>query len=68
VILSLPTKTHTIVNLDRNFTGFAVTMVDTDLGLSVETTVQEVTISVDDSCNINTLIMEASPSDTYSVI
>ena len=68
VILSVPTKTHTIVNLDRNLSGFAVAMVDTDLGLSVETTVQEVTISVDDSCSMNGVVMDASKSDNYKVI
>ena len=67
VVLSLPTKTHTIVNLDRNLSSFAVNMVDTELGVKVETTVQEVTLSVDDAYNINTLVMDAGESDTYSV-
>ena len=67
VVLSLPTKTHTIVNLDRNLSSFAVNMVDTELGVKVETTVREVTLSVDDSYNINSLVMDAGESDTYSV-
>ena len=67
VILSLPTKTHTIVNLDRTISSFAVTVVDTDLGISVDTTVQEVTLSVDDEYSISSLSMEAETGDTYSV-
>ena len=67
VVLSLPTKTHTIVNLDRNLSSFAVNMVDTELGVKVETTVREVTLSVDDAYNINSLVMDAGENDTYSV-
>ena len=67
VVLSIPTKTHTIVNLDRTLSSFAVTVVDTDLGISVDTTVQEVTLSVDDEYSVSSLSMDAGTGDTYSV-
>ena len=67
VILSLPTKTHTITNLDKSLSSFAVSVVDTDLGISVDTTVQEITVSVDDEYSVNSLSMDAGTGDTYSV-
>ena len=67
VVLSIPTKTHTIVNLDRTLSSFAVTVVDTDLGISVDTTVQEVTLSVDDEYSVSSLSMDAGTGDSYSV-
>ena len=65
--ICLPTRTYTVANLDKKITNFDLTMVNTDLGINVSTSAQEVTVAVDDEYAMNTLVMDADASDTYSV-
>ena len=65
--ICLPTRTYTVANQDKKITNFDLTMVNTDLGINVSTSAQEVTVAVDDEYAMNTLVMDADASDTYSV-
>ena len=67
VCLYLPTKTYVIKNTDESASGFALELVDTVRGLSVNTTVREVTLAVDDDYDVCSLIMEAEEGDAYRV-
>lgn len=67
ILLSVPVDIYTIVNLDRDMEEFEVSMANTNLGATVSTTVKEVVLAVDDSCNLNAVYIDAKEEDTYCV-
>lgn len=67
VFLSMPINVYTFDNLDKSISEFEVSMVDSNLGTTVSTTANSVTLAVDDSCNLNATYIEASEDDTYCV-
>ena len=67
MLISMPVDGYTFVNLDKTIGDFSVSMTNNNLGASVTTTAEGVTIAVDDSCNLNAVYIDASEDDTYSV-
>ena len=67
VFLSMPINVYTFDNLDKSISEFEVSMVDSNLGTTVSTTANSVTLAVDDSCNLNATYIDASEDDTYCV-
>ena len=67
IFLSMPVDVYTFNNLDMSVDQFEVSMVDQNLGSTVATTANSVTLAVDDSCNLNATYIDASADDTYSV-
>ena len=67
IFLSMPVDVYTFNNLDMSVDEFEVSMVDQNLGSTVSTTANSVTLAVDDSCNLNATYIDASKDDTYSV-
>ena len=66
-LLSMPIDVYTVKNLDSNTDSLDLSVVDTDLGASVETTAKEVTFVVDDSNDLNSILIHAEEGDNYSI-
>lgn len=67
VDLILPIDIYTIVSDSAELEKFSVSLMDVQLAASVTTTASNVTLAVDDSCNLNAVYISASEDDTYSV-
>lgn len=67
VALTMPVDAYRITNQDESISQFKMTIFDTDLGMEIDTTTKEVLVAVDDSCNLNTVAMDAAAGDTYTV-
>lgn len=67
ILISVPTDVYTFENLDKSVETFTVAVTNTNLGASASTTADEITIAVDDSCNLNSVYIDAGENDTYSI-
>lgn len=67
LIIRLPVAAYNLENKNQEVEELEITVVDTDLGLTVTTTAQEVVLAVDDSCNSNAVYVDAGSEDTFSV-
>lgn len=67
VAVTMPDDVYKIKNLEDDNKKMNLTVVDTDLGVDVETTAKEVTVAVDDECNLNAVYMNAAANDNYRI-
>ena len=66
-LLSMPIDVYTVKNLDSGTESLDLAIVDTNLGASVDTTAKEVTFVVDDSSDLNSILIKAEEDDSYSI-
>lgn len=67
IALGMPIDVYRLKNLDASVDDFQVSVIDTNLGVDVNTSAKEITVAVDDSCNSNAVYIHAATSDNYSV-
>ena len=66
-VLLAPVAEYRVVNNDPSVEELEIIVANKDLGGSVNTTADEVIVSVQDSLNLNSITVCAKPEDTYSV-
>lgn len=65
--IMLPSEQYTIVNHDTEAKTLKVSMVDVDLGATVSTTAKEVTVSVQDQSDTNSIGIVAERDSTFEM-
>lgn len=69
VMICLPSDMYTLKNNDRNRTEeFQVSMVGIDRGATVSTSSDEVTFTVNDESEMNSVSIKTSSGDTYNIV
>ena len=66
-MLMLPADYYTIENKDESIESFELTMANTDLGATVSTTANTVSIAVDDEYDVNNVSVDADKGEKYEM-
>lgn len=67
IVLSMPVDVYKIKNADENVKSFELEMMNSELGSTVETSANEVTLITADDYEMNEVYIDATPDDFYNV-
>ena len=66
-LLMLPADYYTIENKDTSIDSFELNIVNTNLGATVSTSADKVSIAVDDEYDVNNIVVEADKGEKYEL-
>ncbi len=69
IMVSVPTDMYTVKNMKKNMENdFKISMVGIDRGVTVTTSSEEITLTVDDESRTNGVLFKAEAGDTYNIV